>query len=161
MKVMLKKGARIKGDVEQIHREIESIREKNGGEITPEKLVKAAWRKSSPLHDEFDWDDKAAAHKWRLDKARYILRSIEVIREPTQPETRAYEITRSEDDGEPVEVCYKTIDDILANEEDRKAMIERGRKSLISWCDKYAVLDELSDTVNSVRRLAGKIEKRE
>ena len=59
--------------------EIERLEDENG-RITKEFIVAAAKKKSSPLHDYFDWDDKKAAHKHRLEQAGELLRiRVEVV----------------------------------------------------------------------------------
>jgi hypothetical protein len=41
-------------------------------------VVKAAAEKKSPLHARFDWDDKSAAHKHRLEQAGELIRRVRV-----------------------------------------------------------------------------------
>ena len=48
------------------------------GTLTPDAVVSAASNPSSALHSEFDWDDSAAATKWRLSQARDLISSIRV-----------------------------------------------------------------------------------
>lgn len=48
------------------------------GRLTPEELVRAASHPKHPLHKEFIWDDKRAAHLQRLDTARTIIVSVRV-----------------------------------------------------------------------------------
>lgn len=49
------------------------------GRITPDNVVDAARNPKSPLHDQFEWDDSAAAHGFRLEQARRLIRSITVV----------------------------------------------------------------------------------
>lgn len=48
------------------------------GRITAEKLVEAARDRRHPMHEDFPWDDKQAAHERRVDIARRILNSTRV-----------------------------------------------------------------------------------
>lgn len=48
------------------------------GRLTPEIVVDSARHEESPLHDEFDWDDGVAAHQWRIEQARRLIRSVKV-----------------------------------------------------------------------------------
>lgn len=59
--------------------------------ITPERVVKAAENRRSPLHACFEWDNTKAAAAYRLEQARTLIRSVEVT---VVVEDR------------PVEVCY-------------------------------------------------------
>jgi len=47
------------------------------GRLYPADVVNAARPKSSPLHRYFDWDDRSAAEKYRLDQARALIRSVQ------------------------------------------------------------------------------------
>jgi hypothetical protein len=47
--------------------------EKRDGYITPELVLHEARNPRSPLHSEFTWDDKVAAHEHRLAEARRII----------------------------------------------------------------------------------------
>jgi len=57
--------------------EIQSVYDK-AGYLDPATLLKAATPKSSPLHKRFDWDDKAAAHHWRLEQAHELIQSVRI-----------------------------------------------------------------------------------
>jgi hypothetical protein len=50
----------------------------NGGTLTPALVLAEAKRKDSPIHDQFDWTDKTAANKYRLEQARKLIRSVKV-----------------------------------------------------------------------------------
>lgn len=156
MQIKFKKGFRVKGDPNQVYTALENIRHRNRGVITPEAVLQAAKRKNNPLHSEFEWDNSKAAKRYRLEQARYIVRSIEVVHEkgPVM-ESRVYEITsgRSEnkEGAKPVSHKYKTLDDILSNKNDRAAMVDRARRDLRAWLHKYGMLDELQDVIDTVR----------
>lgn len=49
------------------------------GQLTPEFLVKEAERKNSPFHKFFEWDNGRAAHKHRIEQARFLIRSVRVV----------------------------------------------------------------------------------
>lgn len=61
-----------------IEERLERIRLRNNGVLTPEAVVADAASKSSPLHSEFEWNDKRAAHQYRLDQARELIRKVTV-----------------------------------------------------------------------------------
>jgi hypothetical protein len=48
------------------------------GKLDPEVVVKAARKKNHPLHDYFEWDAKKAAHAYRIDQARTLIREVKV-----------------------------------------------------------------------------------
>jgi hypothetical protein len=59
--------------------ELNALVKANGGRITPEALVQAASNKKSALHDFFEWDDATAAHQYRLEQARRMIRSCRIV----------------------------------------------------------------------------------
>lgn len=52
--------------------------------LKPSQVVRAAKPASSPIHDEFEWDDAQAAEQHRLAQARHIIRitPIKIGRKP-------------------------------------------------------------------------------
>jgi len=52
--------------------------EDEGGRIAPADVVAAARAPESPLHGFFEWDDSEAAHRYRLDQARSLIRRVVV-----------------------------------------------------------------------------------
>ena len=46
------------------------------GILLPEDVIEAAKPKTSPLHNLFDWNNKSAAHKYRVEQARALIRSV-------------------------------------------------------------------------------------
>jgi hypothetical protein len=66
-----------KARTKAIQDELEKLVDENG-RLDPETLVKAARRRSHPLHDCFEWDSKKAAHAHRLSQARALIREVRV-----------------------------------------------------------------------------------
>lgn len=48
------------------------------GRLLPADVVEAARDPASPLHSHFEWNDSAAAEKYRLDQARTLIRSVKI-----------------------------------------------------------------------------------
>lgn len=55
------------------------VLESKRGEISAEAVLKAAKNPRSPLHALFEWDDSKAAHQFRLDQARGVIRDYKVV----------------------------------------------------------------------------------
>lgn len=64
---------------DELAAELERVRAKAGGELTPDAVVRAAASPDHPLHDRFTWDDTAAAVSWRRQQARVLIASVQVI----------------------------------------------------------------------------------
>lgn len=48
------------------------------GELTAENVLAAASKVGSRLNRYFEWDDTAAAHLYRLDQARHLIRRVTI-----------------------------------------------------------------------------------
>jgi hypothetical protein len=48
------------------------------GRLTPEQVLTDARKKTSPIHDAFEWDDSKAAEQFRLSQARHLIARVEV-----------------------------------------------------------------------------------
>lgn len=51
------------------------VLEDRNGRITPERLVTAARPTGHIMHGDFEWNDKKAGHKFRIEQAREIIRT--------------------------------------------------------------------------------------
>jgi hypothetical protein len=81
-------GSRFSGDADAVVVELEEIRSKTGT-LQPEAVLDAAVDDASVLHRHFEWDDEAAAHEYRLETARKLIRAVVVKRAPgSEPEAR-------------------------------------------------------------------------
>jgi len=78
------------------------------GHLDAETVVAEARSKKSPLHQYFDWDNKVAGEKWRLEQARSLIRrAIIVVGEP-EKKVRAFVHVRSANSYKPVEDVWKS-----------------------------------------------------
>lgn len=147
MQVMYKQGAQISVNPEIAYREIERIRKENNGEVNISQIVTDSSLKDAPLHNEFEWSDKKAGHLYRMQQARYIVRSIEVIHnENPNIRTRAYEIAvkQSSDGDKKSHRAYTSIDEILADPIMRDELLMQAIKDALAFRRRYHALSELS-----------------
>lgn len=78
--------------------------------LKPSSVLKMAMKKSSPLHDRFEWDDAKAGHEHRLDQARRLIRVTPIIYEG-EPDRMIHvraKITPSEGEYLPTRAVVKT-----------------------------------------------------
>lgn len=119
--------------------------EKLGQHTTAEQLLAAASSKRSPLHRFFTWDDTEAARQYRLDEARYLLRSVKVTivssawGGPTS--TRAFVTVEKPSDGR----VYANVVSVLSDAEYRAQLLRKALADFQTWQDKYQVLEELAE----------------
>jgi hypothetical protein len=139
-----KPGAVVKIDAGVAGREMEKIKTRNGGKLTPDILLAEAAAPKSPLRKHFEWNDARAAHAFRLEQAGYMIRSIEVY-VPMRPKgeevaMRAYvSVTSDEEDR-----SYISIVDALSDPGTRAQVVSRARRELEAWRDRYAELSEFA-----------------
>ncbi|MCA9173904.1 MAG: hypothetical protein KDB14_05395 [Planctomycetales bacterium] len=150
-RVGFKLGYRARITAEAAHGELEKIRANHGGELLPEHVVEAASRKRSPLHEVFDWDDKEAAHQWRLEQARSLIRAVVVYETESETEkpTRAFLSVRVESPTATRNV-YKTTADALSNESDRLHVLRVAKGELAAFRAKYRQLTELAKVFEAI-----------
>ena len=85
-----------KADAQKVGLELEKLRLKKGGAIQPKDVViKAESNKNSELHKCFEWNNRRAADKYRIEQAKLILRAI---------------VNVVEIDGEKTEIrCFESV----------------------------------------------------
>jgi hypothetical protein len=66
----------------------------NGGLLTADAVLADAKSPKSPLHGEFIWNDREAAHKHRLEVARNLIASVRVVIETSERSIRAVAYVR-------------------------------------------------------------------
>ena len=60
-----------------------------GGEVTTEAVLAAAQKPGSPLNALLEWDDKKAAHSYRMTQARDVVNHLQlVVKQPDGTECR-------------------------------------------------------------------------
>ncbi len=125
-----------KADAEKVDKEIKSL----GKTVTPAELVKyARTHKSSELHKCFEWDDTAAAEKYRLQQAQKVIRCLVIIPEKEDiPQIREYQITTQRN-------TYSTSRTFLINKDEYESLLERALNELKAFERKYSNLSELED----------------
>lgn len=65
-----------KEKAQAIQDRLAKIQAQNNGRLTPDAVVDDARDPRSPLHDQFEWDDAKAAHQYRLEQARELIRTV-------------------------------------------------------------------------------------
>ena len=133
--------------------------ERERGELTPDRVVREAKKKSSPLHRYFTWDDGRAADLQRLAEARFLIRSIEVtvIVGPKKKEviTRAFANLRPQ--GARDTMPYLSSVRVLRDAELRERWVSLALGEAESWMARYQHLNELSSVFRAVERARERI----
>ena len=133
-----------RADAQKCYEEIQEI----GEEVKPEQVVERAKDEQSELHKCFEWDDSAAADKYRLYQARNVMNHLIVIRrevEDEEAEPIQFRVMmkneRSSDSG------YKQTIVMVKDEDEYKKLLEQAYAELHAFKKKYQCLSELSEII--------------
>jgi len=95
-----RKNSFVKGglDAQEIGEALEAIRIRFG-RLETERVLSQASNPRSILHAAFEWDDEVAANQHRLDEARTLVRSVEIIITQGEEPEPAFVHVRESDGG--------------------------------------------------------------
>lgn len=150
MEIKWKKGYRGSANAQSVYTELESIRSRDGN-ITPEAVVDEAISPESAMHSEFEWNDNEAAKQYRLDQARSLIRSIEVVyAEAPERQVRAYTVVTSQaTENHDTRKVYTDTKEALADPVTRAEILSNAVRDALAFRKKYAELQELAKVVDA------------
>ena len=144
-------GFDFKGSAQVVGEHLEELATATGG-ITPERVVDDARNPQSPLHENFEWDNTAAAESWREHTARNLIGSLVVVKVNETQVTGTVRAFVSVRDGDNKGV-YTPIVTVMSDAEMRKQVLERARQELHQWRNRYADLSEFAKVFSAVDEL--------
>lgn len=124
------------------HAELVRIRNKYG-ELSPENVVAESTDKDSILHSIFEWDDTAAAEKYRREQARHLIKNIEVkitIEHYAIPCRALVNVVTS---VSPTRT-YIPVEEAIADDTAYKDLLEQAKKEAMTFVGKYSQITELN-----------------
>lgn len=133
-------------DAQTAGEELDRIYRENG-RLEPAKIVEESRDSAAPLHPCFEWDDAAAAEKYRQTQAQMIVRSIVTIQEKPNREpveTRAFVSIRQE---------YKPIEVVTNSEEQMQELLRTALAELMAFRRKYSILSELAGVMRAIEEV--------
>lgn len=142
-----KVGSKATVDAQAAGEELERIRTWNNGRLEAKNVVEASRDPGAPLHKAFEWDDQSAAASFRVEQAKYLIRSIEVqvSPEPDAKPVRAFvSVVRDEDRS------YTSVSHALADRDLRRQVLIGALRELEAWRDRYAELVELANVFAAI-----------
>lgn len=136
----------ISGDLkpDAILAELERIRIKNGGRLTTSSVVEEATPEGAVLHEAFEWDDAKAGAAHRHTQARWLIRSIVIVRDE-EPPAPAYLSVHVVQEQKPADF-YQHTDVIVDRPDEFVAALSLLRR-------KFA---EMEDSLRAAQRLAAR-----
>ena len=136
-----KSGSYIKADPQLAGAVLERLEAENN--LTAKALVDESRPEDAPLHNEFEWNDSAAAEKYREQQARHIIHSIEIVREESEPVRAFFNIERKDPQ-------YRHIEAIMRKADDRQALIRNALNEFMAVKRKYEQLSELAAIFDAI-----------
>jgi hypothetical protein len=137
--------------------ELTRLADQNKGVLLPEKVIKAAEPKDSILHKHFQWNDTKAAHEYRLDQARMLIRATVryvTIDGDRRPVRVFISLTNDRNNGRG----YRTAVNVFSNKDLRRRLIEDALAELQSFEKKYNHLRELSEIFATNKKVARQLQ---
>ena len=139
-------------DAQLVGEELEELEKST--EITNKSVLEYAKnKKKSEIYKCFDWDDKIAGEKWRLTQANQIIGSISFVieEEPIKKQKVYFSVKSDKEENRK----FKNIKDILEDDEDYKALLNKARKEFETCRDNYDNLikrEDLKDIIFDIYR---------
>lgn len=132
--------------------ELRSIAAKHDGRLHAEEVVKAARPQNSPLHGKFTWDDTEAAHQYRLEQARHLIRAtiqyIDVDGSP-RPVNVFVALSSDRENGGG----YRELQTVLKRKEHREILLADAMKEMKSFIDRFETIKRLSKVVGEMKKV--------
>ena len=144
-----KEGSRCKGDATVVAESLEAIRQRHHGRLFPVEVVEEARPTTSPLHPEFEWDDTVAAHEYRKEQARGLIRSVIFVQEGA-PAIRAFVAVVQEDDQA---MSYTHVLHAMESPALKSQVLERAKHDLLDWEQRYHSLEEFATVHHAINQL--------
>lgn len=112
-----------------------------GDEFTPDEIVEKAKDSTTELHKCFEWDNDAAAEKYRLHQARMLTSNLVFLKESDDEEeqpvlVRVY--NKTEQTG-----GYKPPERVFTQADEYEKLLKRATAELHQFKVKYSMLKEL------------------
>lgn len=141
MKAKWRNTAGTYGDATEIASHLEHLRSQ--AELTAISIVEDAENTSSPLHRFFEWDESAAAEKYRRKQASNLISRI------ARPDGRRLyaKVPRMGD----TPAHFDLVTRVLKNPELRRPFARRGLMELRNWETRYQDFPELREAVEALQ----------
>lgn len=143
-------------DPQPIGARIEQIRVTRGGDFKDADVLDDARNPQSPLHQVFEWDDNEAGEQFRRYQARILIASIvsaPVTNSGSTEPVRVFVSVRQNHNK-----SYRTLTEVLSDEQLRKKFLKRAFAELKLWERKYSKYEELVPIFEVAKQQEEKVE---
>lgn len=141
-------------DAKKVAEEILSISD----EPTKQQIVEKARDESTELHSMFEWDDSIAGERWREEQARHIVKALKITYVnpdgdplPKSVEMKPIRMLFGNPSGSP---GFVSTVKILGNKTMYEQLLERAKRELQAFRNKYLMLTELNPIFEMIDQLS-------
>lgn len=133
-------------DAQTAGEELDRIYKKNGM-LALSDIVEESKSETATLHDCFEWDDRVAAEKYRIEQAGCLVRCIVTVTDNKEKEpVKVRAFVHAESNYTPIEV-------VVNNPEMMDLLLKAAISELNSFQKKYSNLQELSGVFGEIQRI--------
>jgi hypothetical protein len=143
-------------EVDQVREELEAIRSHHGGILRAEDVVEFARDETTALHRQFEWDDTEAAHQYRLEQARRVIRLRVTVTENLGSDRPIPMYVSLSSDRVIPGGGYRPFVDVMSDEQMRAELLRQAMEEFKRVARKYHALEELSPVFAAIERLAAR-----
>ena len=130
---------------------------RNGGVLKVDDVLDEAKDEASPLHKHFEWDDTAAADKYRRDQARHLIQKCKITLIENEPVSiRAFVSLQSDRDSGG---GYRLTSEVVTDERRKQELLHDIQLTIARWTQKMHLLD--SDIADLLMQLEERIKREE
>ena len=126
--------------------EVLKVKKEEG--LTAQAILKQAQKKTSKLHDLFEWNNTKAGELWRLQQARVFINEIKIIIE--EKEYYAFENVSIQTEANESSREYFERSEILSDETLRQQVIAKALEQLKYWKEKYKQYNEFEPIIKQI-----------
>lgn len=135
-------------DPKTVGKRLDQLRRQCKGELTPEDVVEDAKDPSSPLHGFFEWSNTKAAHQYRLQQARGLIRSVVAVYvSETEPAIRQRAYVHVPEAGAP---HYRDTAQAMSQTKTREMVLRRAWEELQHWRKRYKEMQEFAELIGVI-----------
>lgn len=146
---------------------LEDIEQKNGS-VSKELFLDASRSEDSPTHKMFEWDDKIAGEKWRLNQAHKIINSLHLNIQQSETEEKQLDLSLDhkpmmipafvsvvpqKDNAQTVRARYVNVAAGMSDPESRSIILQNAMRLLRVFKNKYSAYEEFSQIISDINDL--------
>lgn len=143
-------GSHVRGNAQAVGERLTELSRGNKQRLTPKLVLADARRKDSPLHASFDWDDRAAAEKWRLKQASHMIGCIVSIVPESGGKKRPFRAFLNVQEAKGSSYCPTRV--VMSSKELREQAVAAAWQELVEWRDRYSAYKELAHVFSVIDR---------